>query len=156
MNNFRSRSRSQFRKEGSASWTSQAWETFCCANFGCHIFKCFQLFRLLAGRWSNLMNLNSNIYIYIYMFFWNSLSNLNMIAFLPKSTQQQKSYFFNFESSSDEKVTNYNSILWIRCFGTIPFPVTVTTRVITFVLGNPYKPSLATVTGVGEDPSDAQ
>ncbi len=28
-----------------------------------------------------------------------------------------------------------------------PHPVTVTTRIITFLVGNPYKPSFATVTG---------
>ena len=30
-----------------------------------------------------------------------------------------------------------------------PLPVTVTTRTITFLVGNPYKPSFATVTGRG-------
>ena len=34
-----------------------------------------------------------------------------------------------------------------------PFPVTVTTRIITFVVGNPYKPLFATVTGKGPHPS---
>ena len=32
-----------------------------------------------------------------------------------------------------------------------PHPVTVTTRIITFLVGNPYKPSFATVTGWGVD-----
>ena len=31
-------------------------------------------------------------------------------------------------------------------------PVTVTTRIITFLVGNPYKPSFAIVTGWGVDP----
>ena len=35
-----------------------------------------------------------------------------------------------------------------------PHPVTVTTRIITFLVGNPYKPSFATVTGWGVDPRD--
>ena len=30
-----------------------------------------------------------------------------------------------------------------------PRPVTVTTRIITFLIGNPYKPSFVTVTGWG-------
>ena len=30
-----------------------------------------------------------------------------------------------------------------------PLPVTVTTRIITFLIGNPYKPSFAPVTGRG-------
>ena len=33
-----------------------------------------------------------------------------------------------------------------------PHPVTVTTRIITFLVGNPYKPSFATVTGRGVVP----
>ena len=33
-----------------------------------------------------------------------------------------------------------------------PHPVTVTTRIVTFLVGNPYKPSFATVTGWGVDP----
>ena len=33
-----------------------------------------------------------------------------------------------------------------------PHPVTVTTRIITFLVGNPYKPSFVTVTGWGVDP----
>ena len=33
--------------------------------------------------------------------------------------------------------------------GTTPHPVTVTTRTITFLIGNPFKPSFVTVTGWG-------
>ena len=33
-----------------------------------------------------------------------------------------------------------------------PHPLTVTTRIITFLVGNPYKPLFATVTGWGVDP----
>ena len=39
--------------------------------------------------------------------------------------------------------------VWVR---STPHPVTVTTRIITFLVGNPYKPSFATVTGRGVDP----
>ena len=35
--------------------------------------------------------------------------------------------------------------------GSTPHPVTVTTRIITFLIGNPYKPSFETVTGWGVD-----
>ena len=38
------------------------------------------------------------------------------------------------------------------CFRSTPHPVTVTTRIIAFLVGNPYKPSFATVTGWGVDP----
>ena len=37
--------------------------------------------------------------------------------------------------------------------GTTPHPVTVTTRIITFLVVNPYKPSFATVTGWGDNPN---
>ena len=36
-------------------------------------------------------------------------------------------------------------------FRSTPHPVTVTTRIITFLIGNPYKPSFVTVTGWGVD-----
>ena len=38
-------------------------------------------------------------------------------------------------------------------FRSTPHPLTVTTRIITFLVGNPYKPSFATVTGWGVDPT---
>ena len=38
------------------------------------------------------------------------------------------------------------------CFRSTPHPLTVTTRIITFLVGNPDKPSFATVTGWGVDP----
>ena len=44
---------------------------------------------------------------------------------------------------------DYNKLL-VR---STPHPVTVTTRIITFLVGNPYKPSFATVTGWGVDPN---
>ena len=36
--------------------------------------------------------------------------------------------------------------------GATPHPVTVTTRIIPFLIGNPYKPSFVTVTGWGDNP----
>ena len=36
--------------------------------------------------------------------------------------------------------------------GLPPLPVRVTTRIITFLVGDPYKPSFATVTGKGDNP----
>ena len=39
------------------------------------------------------------------------------------------------------------------CIGLSPFSVRVTTRIITFLVGDPYKPSFATVTGRGDNPS---
>ena len=43
-------------------------------------------------------------------------------------------------------------IFGIVYFRSTPHPVTVPTRIITFLVGNPYKPSFATVTGWGVDP----
>ncbi len=37
--------------------------------------------------------------------------------------------------------------------GLSPLPVTVTTRIITSLVGDPYKPSFATVTGRGDNPT---
>ena len=46
-----------------------------------------------------------------------------------------------------------NSTPWQEAYiGLSPLPVTVTTRIITFLVGNPYKPSFATVTGRGDNP----
>ena len=42
----------------------------------------------------------------------------------------------------------YHIYIYLR---STPHPVTVTTRIITFLVGNPYKPSFATVTGWGVD-----
>ena len=46
---------------------------------------------------------------------------------------------------------------WKKCpfeVGTTPLPVTVTTRIVTFLIGNPYKPSFVTVTVSGVDLRD--
>ncbi len=46
-----------------------------------------------------------------------------------------------------------NSDIPLLCFGYGPLTVTVTTRIITFLVGGPYTPSFATVTGRGPYPS---
>ena len=50
------------------------------------------------------------------------------------------------------KKKNDNGWEWLYIRST-PHPVTVTTKIITYLVGNPYKPSFATVTGWGVDPS---
>ena len=40
---------------------------------------------------------------------------------------------------------------YLEYFRSTPHPVTVTSRIITFLVGNPYKPPFATVTGWGVD-----
>ena len=47
-------------------------------------------------------------------------------------------------------VSNFKNLF----VGTTPHPATVTTRIIPFLVGNPYKPSFVTVTGWGIDPTD--
>ena len=66
----------------------------------------------------------------------------------------------NNNSNNNDNDNNYNffydfpflplSLFYLR---STPLPVTVTTRIITFLVGDPYKPSFATVTGRGVDPS---
>ena len=60
----------------------------------------------------------------------------------------------NGEESSPCKVgptkSSYKDrVVYLR---STPHPVTVTIRIITFLVGNPYKPSFVTVTGWGVDP----
>ena len=38
-------------------------------------------------------------------------------------------------------------------FGLSPFPVIVTTRIVSCLVGNPYKFSFATITGKGDNPT---
>ena len=45
---------------------------------------------------------------------------------------------------------NYHNLArYIVCFGLSPLPVRVTTRIITFLIGNPYKPSFPLLLGGG-------
>ena len=46
-----------------------------------------------------------------------------------------------------------DGVYWGYNLGVAPLTVTVTTRIITFLVGNPYKPSFPTVTGRGPHPS---
>ena len=50
-----------------------------------------------------------------------------------------------------EKVDSFKIWPFLVSIGTTPHPVTVTTRMIPFLVGNPYKPSFVTVTGWGVD-----
>ena len=55
------------------------------------------------------------------------------------------------KKNSEERPSKFGNLHLIFIRST-PHPVTVTTRIITFLVGNPYKPSFATVTGPGVDP----
>ena len=50
-----------------------------------------------------------------------------------------------------QKLNIYLYIFFFIYVGSTTHPVTVTTRIITFLVGNPYKPSFVTVTGRGVD-----
>ena len=54
---------------------------------------------------------------------------------------------------NDPKILEKNTKDIYIYIGCCPLPVTVTTRIITFLIGNPYKPSFATVTGRGHHPT---
>ena len=46
----------------------------------------------------------------------------------------------------------YKRIFYSFFVGLSPFPVIVTTRIVSCLVGNPYKPSFATITGKGDNP----
>ena len=52
--------------------------------------------------------------------------------------------------SSSCPMTWEGGLFWVY-IGTTPHPVTVTTRIITFLIGDPYEPSFVAVTGRGVD-----
>ena len=52
----------------------------------------------------------------------------------------------------DELYIFFSGIYSEISIGLSPLPVTVTNGIITFLVGDPYKPSFATVTGRGDNP----
>ena len=60
-------------------------------------------------------------------------------------------WFFKDVSRVGSSSRKVNPHIWFVWFRSTPHPVTVTTRIITFLIGNPYKPSFVTVTGWGVD-----
>ena len=91
-----------------------------------------------------------------------SLFSLNFVWFGTRTTQRSWNYGlihvswrslcrpFFWKFRNDVRVTFWK-VEYIIGWN-YPHPVTVTTRIITFLVGNPYKPSFATVTGWGVDP----
>ena len=74
-------------------------------------------------------------------------------------------YICSSQSGSDKPKSPNDCYKWLQLVtlltggpsgviyvGLSPLPVTVTTRIITFLVGDPYKPSFATVTGRGNNP----
>ncbi len=66
------------------------------------------------------------------------------------------SFCFSLLSLTSPKLLQFNyqtkTELNAPSLGLSPLPVTVTTRIITFLIGYPYKPSFATITGRGGCP----
>ena len=91
---------------------------------------------------------------------WGSSSNraihskLGIFTFLEISSVQHVrgdlSSWCIFLTDSNMMFSEKQIYVYVR---STPHPVTVTTRIITFLVGNPYKPSFATVTGWGVDPT---
>ena len=88
-------------------------------------FQIFFVFTPIWGRWSNLT----------FIFF-------TRVVHPPISTPCVIQIHFWGSKCFDLKLLK-------ESFRSTPHPVTVTTRIITFLVGNPYKPSFATVTGWG-------
>ena len=66
---------------------------------------------------------------------------------------------YESESSWNDKIIQVNQgFNWFNWFndnlGVAPFPVTVSTRIVLFLVGDPYKPSFTTVTVRGPHPND--
>ena len=59
----------------------------------------------------------------------------------------------NMQSPTNRSTDFRFSQLGAGCHGLSPCPVTVTTRIVTFLVGDPCKPSFATVTGRGGHPT---
>ncbi len=78
--------------------------------------------------WWNIISFGQIYYIYINIDTWQSI--LSNVLFVGNYTLEQ-------------------CLIYLR---STPHPVTVTTRSITCLVGNPYKPSFATVTGWGVYP----
>ena len=83
-----------------------------------------------------------------------------IIIITPISLDIINTYVGKFHMSNEKRAPGWfgymriilpSYIVIIINLGTTPHPVTVTTRIITFLIGNPYKPSFVTVTGWGVD-----
>ena len=78
---------------------------------------------------------------------WKGFFTFNPRAFLTN-------LWNTCEGFSEKPIHKYpHTDLTYLYFGYGPFPGTVTTRIITFLVGNPYKPLFATVTGKGPHPT---
>ncbi len=72
---------------------------------------------------------------------------------LPTDKKMVLQFFRRCEQDTDMTMQWELNIRSYIYFGLSPFPVIVTTRILTFVVGDPYKPSFATITGKGDNPT---
>ena len=88
-------------------------------------------------------------------FGWRHYSR-QLTAICP-SWPLEKMIFVPLSVGSLDRPILWSEVLHLHILGlylrSTPHPVTVTTRIITYLVGNPYKPSFATVTGWGVDPN---
>ena len=69
----------------------------------------------------------------------------------------QTTHFFVGRNVGPEPIVIQTCYKWSLQVGPkSPFPVIVTTRIISCLVGNPYKPSFATITGKGDNPRYTQ
>ncbi len=102
---------------------------------------CFFL-AVLSDEWMNTSFLNQ--------FLISLASTFSLVRQVGFHSWTVKSLAFKSPVTVDVKITGKGKRLYIR---STPHPVTVTTRIITFLVGNPYKPSFVTVTGWGGTPN---
>ncbi len=69
---------------------------------------------------------------------------------LPWQSDEPKQHHHHQSAKRLDALKKQSNCSYLRLS---PLPVTVTTRIITFLIGNPYKPSFATVTGRGDNPT---
>ena len=78
-------------------------------------------------------------------------------VFLFARTSIYESYLYRVvflvHTKSHQVVSNLSLFGFDLFFGTTPHPVTVNTRIIPFLVGNPYKPSFVTAPGWGGNPT---
>ncbi len=110
------------------SWNMLArWSSM---YMGVHTFLIF----FESIYWLAFQNTSSEKYLYRVLKFARNLRNLSKTFFCFQSDQG-----LQMPASPKRHVMS-------------PCPVTVTTRIVIFLIGNPYKPSFATVTGRGDNP----
>ena len=88
---------------------------------------------------------------------WRKKNSLKVEGLEPPAFSPSMMWIFRSQTSgcfqsqtSEMQFSLHKRIIWV-----VPLPrIPVTTRIITFLVGDPYKHSFATVTGRGDNPTD--